>query len=625
MILLGAVILAYTPVWRAGYIWDDDKVVTANRVIVGPFGLKEIWTTNAADICPLTLTTFWAEHKLWGVAPLPYHLVNVLLHGACAILLWRVLRSLRVPGAWLGAALWALHPLQVESVAWISEMKNTQSCLFFLLAILFFVNGLGASAVSVPNRNYGLTLLFAALAMASKSSTVILPVVLCLCAWWIEGRWQSRNLIKIAPIFLLSLAASAISIWTQKLQMATFSGPHWSRTWPERLAMAGDTVWFYLGKLCWPQPLMMLYPRWKIDAGQLISYAPLLAVLVLLFFLWLKRKSWLRSSFFTFAYFLAALFPVLGLVDNAVFRYALVFDHFQYLAGMGPLALVGAGFVGLADTLIPGRRALQSLLGAGVLLLLGTLSWQRAGAFQDEQTLWTDALAKNPDCGAGYNNLGIALFDKGRADEAISLYQKAEKLDPYNVNVYNNLGIALVQQGRVDEAIPQFQKALEIDPGEARAYSNLGVALVQKGQVDKALPLYQESEKLDPYDAGTYINCGLALVRKGRVDEAMDQFQKALEINPGEAKAHNNLGNLLLQKGRADEAITHFEKALEINPADAGAHNNLGVLFAQQGHANDAIAEFKEALRLKPDYTHAQENLAKVQASAPSTPTPPAK
>ena len=204
LILVARVILAYSPVWQAGFVWDDDKLATANPCIVGPLGFKDIWTTSAADICPLVLTTFWVEHALWGLAPLPYHLVNVLLHGTCAVVLWRVLRRLQVPGAWLGAMLWALHPVEVESVAWISEMKNTESGLFFLFSILFFVRWLGVKdhdRRTGGGWNYALTLIFAALAMASKSSTVILPVVLCLCAWWMEGRWRWRNLARVAPSF----------------------------------------------------------------------------------------------------------------------------------------------------------------------------------------------------------------------------------------------------------------------------------------------------------------------------------------------------------------------------------------------------------------------------------------
>jgi hypothetical protein len=204
LILILFVILAYTPVWKAGFVWDDEGILTTNPCIVGPLGFKEIWTTTAADICPLTLTTFWAEHALWGLHPLPFHFVNVLMHGFTALLLWRVLRSLRIQGAWLGAALWALHPVAVESVAWITEMKNTESGLFFLLSTLFFVRWLTRiSHVPVRNASYALSLLCAALAMAAKSSTVILPVVLCLCAWWIEGRWHWRNVARVVPTFLL--------------------------------------------------------------------------------------------------------------------------------------------------------------------------------------------------------------------------------------------------------------------------------------------------------------------------------------------------------------------------------------------------------------------------------------
>jgi len=271
LILILAVLLTYTPVWHAGFIWDDDAMVTANPCIIGPLGLKEIWTTSAADICPLVLTTFWVEHALWGLAPLPYHLMNILMHGACALLLWQVLRSLRVQGAWLGAALWALHPVEVESVAWVTEMKNTESALFFLLSILFFVGSLRAKDLYGRTGGgwyYAFALLFAVLAMVSKSSTVILPVVLCLCAWWIEGRWHWRNVGRVVPIFLMAMAASAVSMWTQGLHLATVTDPQFGRTWPQRLATAGDAIWFYLGKLLWPDPLISMYSRWQIDGKQ---------------------------------------------------------------------------------------------------------------------------------------------------------------------------------------------------------------------------------------------------------------------------------------------------------------------------------------------------------------------
>jgi tetratricopeptide (TPR) repeat protein len=651
LILLLAVIAAYSPVWWAGYIWDDDAVLTNNPVIVGPSGLEKIWTTNAADICPLTLTTFWLEYQLWGLAPLPYHLVNVLLHGASAIVLWRVLRRLRVPGAWLGAALWALHPVTVESVAWITEMKNTESGLFFLLSLLFFVKDLETTPTGKQgpwNTSYALTILFAALAMAAKSSTVILPIVLCLCAWWVQGRWQWRTVWKVAPIFLMSLAAGIVSIWTQKIRGA--DDAELARSWLERVSTAGDAAWFYLGKLAWPHPLIMVYPKWQIDTAAVLSYVPVLAVVIALVFFWLKRRSWGRPWFFAFACFLAALLPVAGLLNMRYFVHTQVADHFQYLAAMGLLALAGAGIVRLAQWAMPQRTGLPATVGAGLLLLLGTVSWQRAWVYQDEMTLWTETLAVNPNSFGGYNNLGSAFLQQGQVDEAIRQYRKALKIKPNFEEAYNNLGSALSQQGhldeaiqqyrtalkinandggatsnlgyalfqkgQVDEAIQQYQIALKINPNFADPYNNLGNALLQKGQIDEAIRQYRIALKINPNNGAAYNDLGYALFQKGQVDEAIPQYRKALEIKPDLADANNNLGNALFQKGQVDEAIQQYRIALNLNPNFAEAYNNLGRALLQKGQMDEAVAQFQEALRLKPDNASIQRNLSKAQAMA---------
>jgi tetratricopeptide (TPR) repeat protein len=544
LILMLAVILAYMPVWQAGFIWDDSVVLTANPCIVGPLGLKEIWTTSAADICPLTLTTFWIEHALWGLGPLPYHLVNLLLHGASAVLLWRVLRGLRVQGAWLGAALWALHPVAVESVAWITEMKNTESSLFFLLTILFFVRWLRAKELgrrSGGSWNYALTLLFAALAMASKSSAVILPVVLCLCAWWMEHRWNWRNLARVAPIFLMSIAASALSIWTQGLQLATVTDPQWVRTWPERPATAGSALWFYLGKLLWPHPLITIYPRWQIDAGQWVSYLPLLAVIVILSIFWFKRELWSRAWFFAFAYFMAALLPALGLIDNFIFSFSLVFDHLQYLASMGPLALAGAGLARFSDIVIPKRPLLQSGLCAGLLLFLGMASWQRTGVYESQETLWTDTLAKNPNCWVGQYNLGIVFLQKGQVDKALEDFQNAVEINPNYLEAHSNLGLALLQEGQMDEAVAHFKKASEIAPNSLTTHYNLGVALFKNGELDEAVAQYRKALEINPNSLETHYNLGLIFFKKRQLDEAITQFLEVLRLKPGFSPAQDYL------------------------------------------------------------------------------------
>jgi tetratricopeptide (TPR) repeat protein len=576
LILVLGVIFVYQPVWYAGFIWDDDQRLTANPCIIGPLGLKEIWTTSAARFYPLVLSTFWLEHAVWGLAPLPYHLVNVFLHAISAVVLWRVLRKLEVPGAWLGAALWGLHPVQVETVAWISEMKNTESCVFYLLTILFFVNRLTAENPgkrSGGDWNYALSLLCAVLAMASKSSTLLLPVVLGLCTWWVKGRWHWRDMARVGPFLLMTLLAGAITMLT--VQKTGIDESQWAQSWQERLAMAGDVFWFYLGKLLWPHPLIIIYPGWQIDTGQWISYLPIATLVLALSILWLKRESWSRSFLFAFAYYLVTLLPVMGLFSMTSFRYAPVEDHLQYLASMGPLALAGAGLSRLADVVISRRLWLQSSLCGGLLILLGLLSWQRAWVYESEKTLWTDTLTENPGCWLGYNILGLVFFQQGQVDEAMDYYQKSLAINPSYALAHYNLGLALAQKGRTDEAMAQYQKALEIDPAFVDASYNLGNDFFQKGQVDEAIVHYQKVLEINPNHLDAHNNLGLSLYEKRQVDEAIIQYQRALEIDPNFPDAHYNLGLALIQKGQVDEAVAQFQDAVRLNPNDTSAQNNL--------------------------------------------------
>jgi tetratricopeptide (TPR) repeat protein len=609
LVLFFSVVLIYQPTWYAGFIWDDDTLVTINPVVVGPLGLKEIWTAPVVLFSPLVFTTFRLEHALWGLSPMPYHLVNVLQHGGCAVLLWVVLRRLQIPGAWLGAALWAFHPVQVESVAWIAELKNTQSGLFYLLTILFFIEWLKDR--ERRELNYGLTLIFAALAMASKSSTVILPVVLGLCAWWVEGRLRVTSLLRLSPLLVLAAVAGLATQWGAE---TTTTAETLSETWPQRLAAAGDAVWFYLGKLVWPHPLMTIYPRWQIDAGEWFSYLPFLGVIAVLFVFWLNRESWGRPEFLVLAYFILALLPALGLVNMTFLLYSFVADHFQYLASMGPLALAGAALFQWAAFTLPDKPGLRSTLAAALLLLLGVVSWQRCWAYQNEETLWTDALAKNPNCWLGYNNLGLALQEKGLIDQAMDLYQKALKIHPDYAEAHDNLGVALLQKGRVDEAIDHLQKAVALRPGHLEGYDDLGSALFQKGLVDQAMDQYRRVLKINPNSIGAHNNLGNAFLRKGQVDEAMDQYQKALAIDPRSAETLDNLGNAFTAERQLDRAIDQYQKALEIDPNLADVHHNLGVALLKEGRPDEAIGQYKRAVELDPHYAAAYFHLGNALA-----------
>ncbi len=613
LLLVLLTIASYWPALHNGFIWDDDAHLTNNPHLRDLAGLVSLWTTSAARICPLVLTSFWVQKALWGLVPWPYHLVNILLHAASGLVLWQVLRALRVRGAWLGAALWVLHPVAVESVAWITELKNTQSALFYLLAIWCFVQwrqgSLGGPRPGTwkVEKFYALALLCGALGMASKSSTVVLPLVLGLCAWWVEGRWNWRTGVRLAPFFAFSAVAAALSLWTQGLEGALDAD--YARSGPERLVTAGKVVWFYLGKLAWPHPLVFIYPRWKIEASQAGSYLPLTAAGATVLVLWWKRKGWGRPVFFAWAYFLIALLPVLGLFDHYFLRYSFVGDHFQYLASIGPLALAGAGLAVGLDLLANGNRLVKPV-GCGLLLgALGGLTWGRTVVYQDNETLWRDTLAKNPACWMAHDSLGCLLEAKGQSDAAIAQYHEALRLKSNDADTHNNLAIALAATGQMDAAISQYQEAVRLKPHDARMHNNLGIALAATGQTNAAISQYEEAVRLNPNDAWMRNNFGLALARQDRTDEAILQFQEAVRLNPNDAWMHNNFGLALARQGQTNEAILQFQEAVRLNPDDARLHNNFGLALARQGQTNEAIIEFQEALRVRPDYAEARNNL----------------
>ncbi|HEY1847568.1 MAG TPA: tetratricopeptide repeat protein, partial [Opitutaceae bacterium] len=546
--LLALAVIAYLGLRHAGFIWDDEMHVTQNPVIVGPQGLKEIWTTRAARYFPLSLTTFWAEHALWGLDPRAYHAVNVLLHGACAVLLWRVLRSLSVRGAWFGAALWALHPVQAETVAWVTELKNTQSGVFFLLAVLLFVRGLTAGAggtVRGRRWSYGLMLACGAMAMASKSSTVVLPVVLALCAWWVEGRWRWRLAPRLAPLFLMSLLSGALSLWTQHLEGANESA--WTRTLGERIAGAGDVIGFYLGKLLWPHPLSFIYPRWSVNTGHWTAFIPIAAATGAFAVLWWGRRGWARALFFAYAYFLVALLPVLGLLDQYFWRYSFVGDHFQYLASMGPFALAAAALATGLDACPRAARILAPLGGAAVLAALGVLTAGQCPKYASSEALWRDTLRRNPSAWMAHNNLGAELLHRGQLAEAVDHLRRSVELEPGNASAQANLGGALYQMGRFSEAIARDKEALRLEPKSEVAEGNLGAALLQSGRLPEAEAVLKKTLADDPDFTAARVSLGTAYLHEGRFQEAAEELSRSLAKDPRNDTALSNLGAAFIQ------------------------------------------------------------------------------
>lgn len=650
---------------RGDFLWDDDLHITANPTIIGPLGLKEIWTSARANYFPLVLTNFWVQHALWGVNPVGYHVVTIACHALAAVLLWRVLLALRVRGAWWGAALWALHPVQVESVAWICELKNTQSAVFFLAAawcwIRWLEEGLALPAIRESNkvpsagvphvgRYYALALVAGVLALLSKPSTVMLPVALALCAWWVRRKLHWRDIVALAPFLALSALAAGWTIWEQKHHSGAI-GAAWSQTLPERCAIAGRVVWFYLGKLAWPQPLMFIYPRWQIDARSALAYVPAFLALGALVVLWLRRAGRAAPVLFASAYFVALLFPVLGFFSVYFFRYSFVGDHFQYLASMGPLALGGAGISGAAGWL-RARGAGGFGVGLPVALVLSqaVVTAHQCRVYRNNEALWRDTLAKNPatpmawlnlaDTFAqqqryeeslatyrhaleltpedpdGWNDLGNVLVLLGRPEEAARHFERALALKPDFPEAHSNYGNALRALGRSGEAIEHYRRALALKPEHVEALNNLGAELAENGHPQEALPQFKEALRLQPRHAGAHDNLGIALRALGRIDDAIAQHRQALEIQPNYPEAEANLARTLFVAGRATEALPHFERALALKPAFAGARGSYAMALAALGRGGEAFAQLERAVELAPNSAEAQHNLGTALAQS---------
>lgn len=611
--LIVAIVAVYAGSLRGGFLWDDDLHITANATIVGPLGLKEIWTSARGFYFPLVLTNFWAQHALWELNPFGYRVVTLAFHVLSAVLLWRVLLRLAIPGAWFGAALWALHPVQVESVAWICELKNTQSAAFFLAAILGWLRWLdlrtpaGASS-GAAHRAYAGVLGFAVLALLSKPSTVMLPIALGLCGWWKSHRVTWSDALRLSPFFALSALAAGWTIWEQKFNSGAI-GEAWNQTLAERFAIAGRVIWFYLGKLVWPEPLIFIYPRWEIRGADPLVYGGLLAAVTVAVVLWRGRNGALRPWFFAGVYFVALLFPVLGFFSVYFFRYSFVGDHFQYLASMGPLALAGAGLAHLP-------RRWPVILGGAAALALGWSTALHSRTFFSSESLWRDTLAKNPAAVMAWLNLADTLAQAQRHEEAIATFRHALTLKPNDHHGWNDLACVLVLVGRPAESLTAFERALSFKPDFPEAHSNLGNALRDLGRLDEALEHHRRAVALKPDYPEGHNNLGIALAQAGRHAESMTHFERSLALRPGDAATHDNLGNALRELGRFDEAVAQHTTAIRLRPDLAAAHANLGRTWLAAGRAEAALPPFERALELMPAESGVRGNYAKALAAA---------
>ena len=637
------VAVSYLPALEAGFVWDD-LIFVEEAAVHDWSGLWNIWF-SPADIekeghyWPVVYSSFWLEHKLWGLAPLGYHAVNLALHLVNVLLAWLLLQRLAVPGAWIIAAVFAVHPLHVESVAWVIERKDLLSALFYLAAALTWVRFLKAPR---PGR-YGLALGLFAAALLSKSIAVTLPAALLLYHWWQAGRVTRNDLARLAPFFGVALAITAfdLSFYTSREPLAL------GYSLVERVLIAARVLWFYAGKLAWPSDLAVIYPLWEVSAADPVAWAYVAAAAALAAALWFGRQRLGRGPLAGVLFFAVTLSPVLGFVDYGYMQFSLVADRFQYLAGLGLLAvLLGAARRGVDRLAAPARRAAA---GALVLLLavLGALTWRQAGIYRDDVTFFSHILAHNPkardahlnlvgplseagrledalaaarvaveqrpDHSLAYSNLGRTLVLLERFQEAEAVLRTARELDPRNVTAHQNLGEALRRQERYEEAIAMYRAALAIKRDHAAAHGGLGAALFEMERYEESFTALERALALDPAapSAGkTALFAGRAARELGRSRAAEAQFRKATALAPRSAEPLLELSNLLFAQDRAGEAEEYLRRARESQPNDPFTRHMVAEALRNAGRRQQAVAAYREVLRSDPEFAHAHVGLA---------------
>lgn len=544
--LLLLAVAAYGVALRCGFVWDDDSYVTRNPLMLSWSGLRSIWLEPWRDpqAYPLTFTTFWLEHAFWGFQPAGYHLVNILLHAANAVLAWRVLLRVGVTpvAAWLGAALFAVHPVEVESVAWICERKNVLSgCLYLAAALAWF-----RFEENKSWRHYSAALLLFVGALLSKSVTCSLPMALLILAWFRGKRLDWRYSAALAPFFAVGAVLARSTVWFER-RIVSSLGQEFAFSPADRILIAGRALWFYPAKLLCPQPVTFMYPRWNIDPSAAWQWAFPAAAALAFVVLWLGRTRWGRAPFTAATLYAVTIFPALGFVNVYPMRYSFVADHFQYLAGLPLLALAGAGLARLPSSI---RIASAS----AVVTVLILLSAMQCHAYRSLETLWEDTLSKNPNAVIAWNNLALVRNEQGRSEDALHCIATALHLAPDDFEVRSNAGFLMARLGRQDAALTQYRAAVRLFPACYEAYNG----------------------------------CGAALAALGRMDEAVAEFRSAVRFQPDNFRANGNLGCALLAAGHAEEAVPYLRLALRIVPGYRGARLALAAALRKTGRVEEA-------------------------------------
>jgi Flp pilus assembly protein TadD len=566
-----AVVAFYLPALRGGFVFDDWILLLQQPLIHASDGLRRIWfTAEAPDYYPITWTGFWLQWRLWGAWPMGYHIVNVLLHAINAVLVVQVLRRLEIRGAWLAGLVFAVHPVNVAAVAWISEQKTTLAMLFFLLSVLAWLR----FERGAQGRWYAASLGYFLLSLLAKPAAVMWPVVVLGLASWKRGRVTRRDVGRCLPFLALSIVLGLAAVWFQSVRVLE-GQPARTDAFLARLAGAGWAVWFYLFKAAVPVHLSMLYPRWQIDPSQPLVYVPGLLLVLLLGYSWSKRRTWGSAVLVGAGYYIVMLFPVLGFFDQGFYRFSFVADHWQYLAIIGVIALIVDGAVITAEKWSPARQRAAWVTAIALVVGFGVLTWNQSRIYFNDETLWRDTVAKNPSAWLAHFNLGVRLAEQRRYAEAATAYEAALRLKPDYVDALDNLGMALAQQGKLDEAVARWEMAVRVQPDCIEAHNNLGAAHAQRGQFKQATLEFSIVLLLKPEDPEVHANLGMVYLSQGQLEKAVDQFGAALRINPHLIPVRLNLGIALARLRMFPEATDAFQEVLREDPTNQVAQTAL--------------------------------------------------
>jgi tetratricopeptide (TPR) repeat protein len=551
--LAAMVLIAYAPAVGAGFIWDDEAYVTANRTLRSVDGLRQIWfePVSIPQYYPLVHTAFWIEYHLWGPNASAFHVINILLHATSAILVWRLLVRLRVPGAWLGAALFAVHPIAVESVAWVTERKNVLSLTLALAALLAYLRfqpaeDRGAAQDAQESRSpesawrwYWLAFALFLAALLSKTVVASLPAVLLVIYWWKRGRLTWADVLPLVPFFLVGAGLGGVTAWLEIHRVGAV-GDEWPHGIVERTLIAGRAVWFYARKLAWPQPLIFFYPRFSIDTSVWWQYLFPAAAVGLLSALWLARGRIGRGPFAAALIFGGVLFPALGFFNVYPFRFSYVANHFAYHASIALMAVAAAAGALVARRLATDSRRIAVLAAAIVLIGVALVTGREASTYHSPETLYRATIERNPESAISYANLALYLNDLGRYDEALEMARTAVRVGPREAAAHNNLGMVLLslgnrdgfKAGQIEEAEEHLNDCLEINSKYAPAFSNLAYIMIKSRRYEEAISYFARSLEADPRDVRALYGMGMVLEATGKRAEAVDYYARALEQNP---------------------------------------------------------------------------------------------